>query len=202
MSRNGVFSLPGGCRNAFFQNISWSQRPSLKIPTGYSKITTSTSSYFSRKEARKNFEARHERYHSIRAHAIPTALNNTKIPNIDNATPSPIITPYVPPTTGLLSKLPSSWVPYAELIRLDKPAGTYYLFFPCLFSTLLAAPLTAPIVSPLTVVGTSLLFFSGALIMRGAGCTINDLWIEILTLMLLGLDYALSREELSLHSKL
>lgn len=176
MSRNGVFSLPGGCQNAFFQNISWSQRPSLKIPTGYSKITTSTSSYFSRKEARKNFEARHERYHSIRAHAIPTALNNTKIPNIDNATPSPIITPYVPPTTGLLSKLPSSWVPYAELIRLDKPAGTYYLFFPCLFSTLLAAPLTAPMVSPLTVVGTSLLFFSGALIMRGAGCTINDLW--------------------------
>lgn len=30
--------------------------------------------------------------------------------------------------------------------------------------------------SPLTVVGTTALFFSGALIMRGAGCSINDLW--------------------------
>jgi 4-hydroxybenzoate polyprenyltransferase len=85
-------------------------------------------------------------------------------------------TQYSPPTTGLLSMLPSSLVPYAELIRLDKPTGTYYLFFPCLFSTLLAAPLAVPIPSPLSVAGTSLLFFSGALIMRGAGCTINDLW--------------------------
>jgi 4-hydroxybenzoate polyprenyltransferase len=30
--------------------------------------------------------------------------------------------------------------------------------------------------SPLAVLGTSALFFSGALIMRGAGCSINDLW--------------------------
>ncbi|TLD22643.1 4-hydroxybenzoate polyprenyl transferase [Venturia nashicola] len=29
---------------------------------------------------------------------------------------------------------------------------------------------------PLTVVGTSALFLTGALVMRGAGCTINDLW--------------------------
>lgn len=67
-------------------------------------------------------------------------------------------------------------MPYGELIRLDKPTGTYYLFLPCLFSTLLAAPMAAPTTPPLTVLGTSLLFFSGALIMRGAGCSINDLW--------------------------
>lgn len=84
--------------------------------------------------------------------------------------------PYQPPTTGLLSKLPASWVPYAELTRIDKPAGTYYLFFPCLFSTLMAAPMAMPLASPVSVIGTSLLFFSGALIMRGAGCSINDLW--------------------------
>jgi 4-hydroxybenzoate polyprenyltransferase len=30
--------------------------------------------------------------------------------------------------------------------------------------------------TPGSVIGTSLLFFAGALIMRGAGCTINDLW--------------------------
>ncbi|KAK9426348.1 putative 4-hydroxybenzoate polyprenyltransferase, mitochondrial [Seiridium unicorne] len=84
--------------------------------------------------------------------------------------------PYSPPTTGILSRLPSSWIPYAELVRLDKPTGTYYLFFPCLFSTLLAAPMAGPMASPLSVLGTAALFFSGALIMRGAGCSINDLW--------------------------
>ncbi|KEF51160.1 4-hydroxybenzoate hexaprenyltransferase [Exophiala aquamarina CBS 119918] len=83
---------------------------------------------------------------------------------------------YKPPSTGLISKLPSSWIPYAELIRLDKPAGTYYLFFPCLFSTLLAAPMASPLASPFEIVSTTALFFTGALIMRGAGCTINDLW--------------------------
>ncbi|KAI3393889.1 hypothetical protein diail_3492 [Diaporthe ilicicola] len=90
--------------------------------------------------------------------------------------PSPVPAAYEPPKTGLLALLPPSWVPYAELIRLDKPAGTYYLFFPCVFSTLMAAPLAAPTASPGSVVGTSALFFAGALIMRGAGCTINDLW--------------------------
>ncbi|KAJ4506586.1 Para-hydroxybenzoate--polyprenyltransferase, mitochondrial precursor (PHB:polyprenyltransferase) [Exophiala dermatitidis] len=83
---------------------------------------------------------------------------------------------YKPPTTGIISRLPSSWIPYAELIRLDKPAGTYYLFFPCMFSTLLAAPMAVPMATPLEVVSTTTLFFAGALIMRGAGCTINDLW--------------------------
>ena len=83
---------------------------------------------------------------------------------------------YKPSVTGLVARLPPPWIPYAELIRLDKPTGTYYLFFPCLFSTLLAAPLAIPMASLTQVVGTSALFFTGALVMRGAGCTINDLW--------------------------
>ncbi|CAG8056211.1 unnamed protein product [Penicillium salamii] len=83
-------------------------------------------------------------------------------------------THYIPPQTGLIASLPKSWIPYAELVRLDKPTGTYYLFFPTLFSTLLAAPMAGA--APLQVLGISALFFSGALIMRGAGCAINDLW--------------------------
>ncbi|KAK4178696.1 putative para-hydroxybenzoate--polyprenyltransferase mitochondrial precursor [Triangularia setosa] len=102
----------------------------------------------------------------------------TKLLSQTTTTPSPPSPPppqiYTPPTTGLLSLLPPSWIPYAELIRLDKPAGTYYLYLPCLFSTLLAAPLSPS--HPLTVLSCSLLFLSGAIIMRGAGCTINDLW--------------------------
>ena len=81
---------------------------------------------------------------------------------------------YEPPKRGLISALPSSWIPYAELIRLDKPTGTYYLFFPTLFSTLMAASYNG--VSMTSTLSTSLLFFTGALIMRGAGCSINDLW--------------------------
>ena len=85
-------------------------------------------------------------------------------------------TTYTPPRIGIIAQLPSSWIPYAELIRFDKPAGTYYLFFPCLFSTLLAAPLALPVASITDVISTGALFFVGAVIMRGAGCTINDLW--------------------------
>lgn len=88
--------------------------------------------------------------------------------------PQVSLPPYQYPTAGLISYLPRTWVPYAELIRLDKPTGTYYLLFPCLFSTLTAANYS---MAPLSmVVTTSILFAGGALVMRGAGCTINDLW--------------------------
>ena len=81
---------------------------------------------------------------------------------------------YTRPRTGLLARLPSSWVPYAELARLDKPVGAYYLFFPCLFSTILASTYAGA--APLDMFSTTALFAVGALIMRGAGCTVNDLW--------------------------
>ncbi|KAK3321477.1 UbiA prenyltransferase family-domain-containing protein [Cercophora scortea] len=108
-------------------------------------------------------------------HATRKLLSTATVPPTPSASPS--LPPYAPPKAGLLSVLPSALVPYAELCRLDKPTGSIYLFFPCLWSTLLAAPMVAPsIPSPLPVLATSLLFLSGALIMRGAGCTINDLW--------------------------
>ncbi|KAH0544694.1 hypothetical protein FGG08_001199 [Glutinoglossum americanum] len=82
---------------------------------------------------------------------------------------------YIPPKTGLVSRLPASWIPYAELIRLDKPSGTYYLFWPCAWSTFLAATLITPVTPIPTVIYTTALFATGALVMRGAGCSINDL---------------------------
>lgn len=96
------------------------------------------------------------------------------IPSHNVSRSGPVVPVYHPPKTGLLSFLPLSWIPYAELMRIDKPAGTYYLFFPCLFSTLLAATYGGSAPGP--VLTTTLYFFSGALIMRGAGCSINDLW--------------------------
>ncbi|KAJ5907966.1 Para-hydroxybenzoate-polyprenyltransferase Coq2 [Penicillium taxi] len=106
--------------------------------------------------------------HSVHIHSTavrPQGLNTNTINPATN---------YVPPQRGLTASLPKSWIPYAELVRLDKPVGTYYLFFPTLFSTLLAAPMAGA--APVQVLGTIGLFFAGALIMRGAGCAINDLW--------------------------
>lgn len=105
-----------------------------------------------------------------------TATTSRSVP-----APNPATTPvwaqtYEAPKTGILSYLPSAFVPYAELSRFDKPVGTYYLFFPCLFSTLLAANLTTPLAPPSDILTMTALFLFGALVMRGAGCTINDLW--------------------------
>ncbi|KAG9257649.1 putative para-hydroxybenzoate-polyprenyltransferase Coq2 [Emericellopsis atlantica] len=108
-------------------------------------------------------------FHEAKSHLSPAIQQETTQPTAE-------IPPYSPQTTGILSIIPKSWVPYAELVRIDKPTGTYYLFFPCLFSTFLAAPMAVPMATPTTTLGYSALFFTGALIMRGAGCSINDLW--------------------------
>ncbi|KAF9451618.1 4-hydroxybenzoate polyprenyl transferase [Macrolepiota fuliginosa MF-IS2] len=77
------------------------------------------------------------------------------------------------PTTWI-DHLPAQWQPYLYLTRIDKPIGTLLLFYPCAWSITMASyAIQAPISAPLTYIG---LFGLGALIMRGAGCTINDMW--------------------------
>ena len=67
--------------------------------------------------------------------------------------------------------LPEYAWPYAALGRWDRPIGTWLLLWPCYWSTALAAPAGAlPDASLLALFGV------GAFAMRGAGCTINDLW--------------------------
>ncbi|XP_067619199.1 4-hydroxybenzoate polyprenyltransferase, mitochondrial [Eurosta solidaginis] len=61
--------------------------------------------------------------------------------------------------------------PYWRLMRLDRPIGTYLLFWPCAWSIALSA--NAGCWPDWRMLG---LFATGAIIMRGAGCTINDLW--------------------------
>jgi len=72
----------------------------------------------------------------------------------------------------LVEKAPSEVKPYMKLMRIDKPIGSWLLFWPCGWSLGLAAPPGAPIPDP-ALLG---LFATGAFIMRGAGCTINDMW--------------------------
>lgn len=71
----------------------------------------------------------------------------------------------------LLQELSAATKPYAHLMRINRPIGTYLLFWPCGWSIALSAD--AGCWPDLTMLG---LFATGALIMRGAGCTINDLW--------------------------
>lgn len=62
--------------------------------------------------------------------------------------------------------------PYLRLSRSDRPIGWWLLLLPCWWSAALAADIahdlrSLPIVLPL--------FFIGAVVMRGAGCTWNDI---------------------------
>lgn len=82
--------------------------------------------------------------------------------------------PYAPPTTPLFRILPTALVPYAELMRLHRPAGYYAFYFPHLFGTLYASVLSPSPPSPTTLLHANLLFAAGSIILRGAACTWND----------------------------
>ncbi len=83
-----------------------------------------------------------------------------------------------PPTTSYIgrSDIPRGWVdrmphpiqPYLRLMRLDRPIGTWLLLLPGWWSLALAH-FGVP---DFTSVG---LFLVGAVVMRGAGCTYNDI---------------------------
>ena len=67
--------------------------------------------------------------------------------------------------------LPAAVLPYARLARLDRPIGWWLLLWPCWWSVALAAVAAerAPNAWHLA------LFLLGAIVMRGAGCTYNDI---------------------------
>jgi 4-hydroxybenzoate polyprenyltransferase len=72
--------------------------------------------------------------------------------------------------------MPVAWHPYLRLARLDRPIGTWLLFWPCVFG--LAAGAAA---QQRGLFGAPrdwlllILFGVGAVVMRGAGCTYNDI---------------------------
>ena len=62
--------------------------------------------------------------------------------------------------------------PYLRLARFDRPIGSWLLLMPCWWSAALSAGIAHRLDRlPLDV----LLFFIGAFVMRGAGCTWNDI---------------------------
>lgn len=73
-------------------------------------------------------------------------------------------------THWTLRYLPPWARPYGRLARWDRPIGIWLLLFPCWWSSALAA---APHCAQLA--GYMALFAVGAIAMRGAGCTWNDI---------------------------
>ncbi|MBA5724431.1 4-hydroxybenzoate octaprenyltransferase [Candidatus Liberibacter sp.] len=71
----------------------------------------------------------------------------------------------------------SALYPYVQLARWDLPTGWCLLMWPCLWSTILAAHLLqkTQTLSFSVVFWYILLYILGAIAMRGAGCTWNDL---------------------------
>ncbi|WP_408904339.1 4-hydroxybenzoate octaprenyltransferase [Pararoseomonas sp. SCSIO 73927] len=71
---------------------------------------------------------------------------------------------------GLPAWLPTAWVPYALLMRLDRPIGSWLLYLPGPWAFAMAAPSWG------RGLWLAFLFGLGAVVMRGAGCVVNDLW--------------------------
>ena len=62
--------------------------------------------------------------------------------------------------------------PYLRLSRFDRPIGSWLLLMPCWWSAALAAGVPRDVSQLWLVI---VLFFIGAFVMRGAGCTWNDI---------------------------
>jgi len=75
--------------------------------------------------------------------------------------------------------LPRGLWPYAQLARWDRPIGWQLLLWPCWWSAVLSLAVAAQSEISLSSLGPLLwhmvLFLVGAIAMRGAGCTYNDL---------------------------
>ncbi|KQX34970.1 4-hydroxybenzoate octaprenyltransferase [Devosia sp. Root436] len=72
-----------------------------------------------------------------------------------------------------LDRYAPAWLkPYGRLARWDRPIGFYLLFWPCAWGLGLAA-----VANPAQGFDwwTAVLMFIGAILMRGAGCTFNDI---------------------------
>lgn len=68
--------------------------------------------------------------------------------------------------------LPSGWKPYAQLSRLDRPIGWQLLLLPCWFGIAVSRTGYGFYWPDL---GYAIAFLIGAIAMRGAGCTYNDI---------------------------
>lgn len=80
------------------------------------------------------------------------------------------------PKTWVDQYAPAEFRPYLRLARLDRPIGIWLLLWPCLWSLFLPVPAFGLDVHTFFyLLWLMLLFAVGATVMRGAGCTYNDI---------------------------
>lgn len=72
---------------------------------------------------------------------------------------------------GFIARLAEPWQSYALLARLDRPVGSWLLFLPGVFGIFLP---DGPAVK--TRLFYTFLFAIGSIVMRSAGCVVNDIW--------------------------
>jgi 4-hydroxybenzoate polyprenyltransferase len=70
------------------------------------------------------------------------------------------------------TRLPPALLPYAQLMRLERPIGWWLLLLPCWWGMGLAQ---LSLGGGMPNLWHGLLFMIGAIVMRGAGCVVNDL---------------------------
>ncbi|EEA28677.1 hypothetical protein TMatcc_002972 [Talaromyces marneffei ATCC 18224] len=89
--------------------------------------------------------------------------------------PSSSATRYSQPKNGLLSLLPSSWVPFMELMRLDRPQGYYAFYWHYLIGLSFAACGVSDSLSPSELLVLAAYLGLWVLVLRGSVCTVNDI---------------------------
>jgi 4-hydroxybenzoate polyprenyltransferase len=78
-------------------------------------------------------------------------------------------------TLSLVERAPKGVQPFLRLMRLDRPIGNWLLFWPCMFGLVLGAIASERPFTGWHDLYLLLLFAIGAVVMRGAGCTYNDI---------------------------
>ena len=177
--------LRSKCRECFQERITVLKKPLTRTWSSTTILLKNNSDNYTPLEKQKHND-NHQQQKEHQQHQ-----KQTKQPVIDNAVSSS--------SSTMMKSLPLSIQPYAELARLDKPIGTMLLLWPCCWSTSIAASATnksiltspsiestvtcADLISSLDNISHIIgdpkllgLFATGAFLMRGAGCTINDMW--------------------------
>ncbi|EHK22092.1 uncharacterized protein TRIVIDRAFT_130502, partial [Trichoderma virens Gv29-8] len=80
---------------------------------------------------------------------------------------------YTPPK-GLLSKIPASWVPYGELIRLHRPEFIYFIYAPFIVGLAYALCINKERVPAFTLAHRAGVLFVWTFFLRSSGCAWND----------------------------
>ncbi|KAK6082252.1 4-hydroxybenzoate polyprenyl transferase [Seiridium cupressi] len=86
----------------------------------------------------------------------------------------PHLPAYSDPKTGVVSHLPSSWIPYAQLMRIDRPAGLYAFYFPYLIGLVYAACISPTTIEPAALLKMAAVLLPFNILLRGASCAWND----------------------------